>query len=264
MWEDAKGQIEVSLKIAFTGKGGVGKTTLASLFIRVLSKDEAVLAVDCDPDANLGRALGFKDAEKIRPIVNMKEMIADRMGIKDGDKSFYQLNPKIDDIPDSYSKNNGNIKLIVMGAVEEGGSGCMCPESAFVKSLISHLILRRNEHVVMDMEAGVEHLGRGTAGSCDFVITVCEPTHNSVETAKRIEGFAKDIGVRKIYAVGNKIRSASDRIFLEKALGEIRLLESVEFSDEFLETCKENAPDLVSEDVVLKIKTIRRLLEEET
>ena len=149
------------MKVAFTGKGGVGKTTLAGFFIRSLSSGgKEVLAVDCDPDANLARALGFRDFDKITPIVDMEDMINERMGIKNGQKSFFKLNPKIDDIPDKFSRTKENVKLIVMGTVDKGGEGCMCPESTFLKTLLSHLVLKRDEHMVMDMEAGIEHFGR--------------------------------------------------------------------------------------------------------
>src|SRR3989338_3464783 len=215
------------MKVGFSGKGGAGKTTLASLFIQALSKDgREILAVDCDPDSNLGRALGFKDAEKLKPIVEMKDMINERMGIKNGDKTFYKLNPKIDDIPEKFARNKGNIKLIVMGTVEQGDSGCMCPESAFIKSLLAHLILKRDEHLVMDMEAGVEHLGRGTAGSCDFLLVVVEPSLNSIGTAKKIKNLAKEIGIRKIYAIGNKTKNKEEAKFIARNLGDIKLIDT--------------------------------------
>ncbi|MFH1753273.1 MAG: AAA family ATPase, partial [Candidatus Omnitrophota bacterium] len=167
------------MKIALAGKGGTGKTTLSALLIqRLAQKDKGVLAVDCDPDSNLGIALGFQGVEKITPIIKMEELIKERMGVS-ADGTLFKLNPKIDDIPDKFSKKSGNIKLIVMGAVKKGGSGCVCPENAFVKNLIEHLVLRRGEDVVMDMEAGVEHFGRGTAQSCDSVLVVVEPSRKS-------------------------------------------------------------------------------------
>jgi len=252
------------MKIAFTGKGGVGKTTLASLFIQALSKAEKeVLAVDCDPDSNLARTLGFKDADKITPIANMEDMINERMGVEKGNKSFFKLNPKIDDIPEKFSKNKGNIKLIVMGAVEKGGEGCMCPENAFVKNLLNHLILKKNEHLIMDMEAGVEHFGRGTASSCDFVLVVVEPSVNSIETAKKISSFAKDIGIKKIYAIGNKVRSEEDTEFIKKELKSIRLIETIEFDKNFLAWGKGNATAAIPEKISKKLKDIKGILEED-
>jgi len=185
------------MKIAFTGKGGVGKTTLAGIFIQKLAEDgKEILAVDCDPDSNLARILGFDTSDSITPIVYMKDMINERMGVDEANKTFFKLNPKIDDIPDKFSRAKANIKLIVMGAVEKGGDGCMCPENSFTKSLLRHLMLKRGEHVVMDMEAGLEHFGRGTASACDAVLAVCEPSLNSIETVKKIAVVSKDIGVK--------------------------------------------------------------------
>lgn len=253
------------MKVAFTGKGGVGKTTLASLFIRALSQDgKEVLAVDCDPDSNLGRTLGFEGADTITPIVHMKEMIHERMGVKEDDKTFYKLNPKIDDIPDKFSQHKGNIKLIVMGTVEGGDTGCMCPENTFVKNLIRHLILRKGEHLVMDMEAGVEHFGRGTAGACDFVLTVVEPSLNSIATAKKISGFAKDIGIKKVYAIGNKIRSGKDTGFIKDTLGGIKVIETIDFDAGFLEWGKGTNERKVPKQIGKRLEHIKRTLQEES
>lgn len=252
------------MKVAFTGKGGVGKTTLASLFIHVLSKDgKEVLAADCDPDSNLARSLGFRDADKITPIAHMKDLINERMGVQEGNKTFYKLNPKIDDIPSKFSRDRGNIKLIVMGAVKEAGSGCMCPENAFIKNLLNHLILKKGEHLVMDMEAGVEHIGRATAGSCDFVLTVVEPSINSVKTAKNISSHAKGLGMKKIYAVGNKIRRKKDKEFIKKELGSLKLIESIDYDESFLDFDKEKSIENVSEKVSSTMNNIKKFLEED-
>jgi CO dehydrogenase maturation factor len=252
------------MKVAFTGKGGVGKSTLASLFARALAQDgQEVLTVDCDPDSNLGRLLGFKDADKITPIAQMEELINERMGVDKGSKSFFKLNPRIDDIPDKFSRNKGNIKLIVMGVVEKGGNGCMCPESTFIKNLLGHLILKRDEHLVMDMEAGVEHFGRGTAQSCDFVLVVVEPSLNSIQTAKKISGFAGDIGIKRVYALGNKIRKSEDSEFIKKKLGNIKLIESVGFEQSLLSWDKIEAVLRAPDKISAKLKKIKHFLEGE-
>ena len=250
------------MKVAFTGKGGVGKTTLASLFVRSLSSGgKEVLAVDCDPDSNLARALGFRDHDKITPIVHMEDMINERMGIQKGQKSFFKLNPKIDDIPEKFSKTRENIKLIVMGTVNKGGEGCMCPESTFLKTLLSHLVLKRDEHMVMDMEAGIEHLGRGTAEGCDFVLVVVEPSINSIGTAKNIRSFAKDIGIKKVYAVGNKIRKAADIDFIKKNLEGIKLAGQVSFDEGFPERDKLGPDAPVPEKINSEISDMKKFLE---
>ena len=249
------------MKIAFAGKGGTGKTTLSALFIqRLAEKDNGVLAVDCDPDSNLGIALGFQDADKIIPIIKMEKLIKERMDIS-VDGTLFKLNPKIDDIPDKFSKKNGNIKLIVMGAVKKGGSGCVCPENAFVKNLIEHLVLKRGEDVVMDMEAGVEHFGRGTAQSCDSVLVVVEPSRKSIESAKRITKLAKDLGIKNIFAIANKVRSDKDREFIEEGLGkDLETIEAVPFSQDILETDKTGKIINVSVDIINKIKAIDSFL----
>lgn len=252
------------MKIAFAGKGGVGKTTLAGSFIKMLAKDgKEVLAVDCDPDSNLARTLGFGDGGNITPIAHMEDMINERMGVTPGNRSFFKLNPKIDDIPDTFALSKGNIKLIVMGAVEEGGSGCMCPENTFVKNLLSHLILKRGEHMVMDMEAGVEHLGRGTAESCNFVLMVVDPSLNSIGTAKKIYRFAKDIGIKKVYAIGNKVRDEGDKGFIEKELGEIKLIDAIEFDEDLLELDKTKDFSRVSDKLSVRLEKVHQFLKED-
>ena len=252
------------MKIAFTGKGGVGKTTLAGLFIRVLSMEGTeVLAVDCDPDSNLGRVLGFEGADKITPIVQMEEMINERMGVEKGKKSFYKLNPKIDDIPDKFSKTKDNVKLIVMGAVKQGGSGCMCPENSFIKNLLSHVVLNTGEHIVMDMEAGLEHFGRGTAESCDFVLAVVEPSVNSIQTAKNINKLAANLRIKKVYALGNKVRGSQDADFIKKELGDIKLIGTIDFDESVLAHDKEKNVSSVSEKTMGKIIKLKEALEED-
>lgn len=253
------------MKIAFTGKGGVGKTTLAGLFIRALSMEGTeVLAVDCDPDSNFGRVLGFESADKITPIIQMEEMINERMGVEKGKKSFYKLNPKIDDIPERFSKTRDNVKLIVMGAVKRGGSGCMCPENSFIKNLLNHIVLNTGEHIVMDMEAGLEHFGRGTAGSCDFVLAVVEPSVNSIQTAKNINKLAANLKIKKVYALGNKVRGPQDVDFIKKELGEIKLIGAIDFDESILLRDKEKNVSSVSEKTMEKIIRLKKVLEEDS
>ena len=249
------------MKIAFAGKGGTGKTTLSSLFIRALAeKDKEVLAVDCDPDSNLGLALGFKDADKIVPIIKMEALIRERMNVS-GDGSFFKLNPKIDDIPEKFSRRKGNIKLIVMGGIKKGGSGCACPENAFVKTLIEHLTLKMDEDMVMDMEAGVEHFGRGTAEACDSVVIVIEPSQKSLDSARRINKLAGDLKIKSVYAIANKIRSQADKDFILKGLkGELELIGDVPFNQDMLEMDKTGDLSGLSEDFVKKIRSIKEFL----
>ena len=174
------------MKIAITGKGGVGKTTFCSILARLYAEEgRKVLAVDVDPDANLGLALGFPQEElkQIVPISKMKEMVAERTCSKDESFSkMFTLNPKVDDIPDKYAKEHNGVRLLTLGTVDVGGSGCVCPEHVLLKRLIMHLVLRSDEVVILDMEAGIEHLGRGTAEGGDDFIVVIEPGARSIQT----------------------------------------------------------------------------------
>ena len=206
------------MKLAISGKGGVGKTTFAALLIKTLSEQgKRVLAIDADPDANLATALGIPHPESIAPISDMKELIEERTGAKVGSLgSFFKLNPKVDDLPETLSVEVDHIKFMRLGGVKKGGGGCICPTSTLLKALIAHILLARDEVVVMDMEAGIEHLGRGTAAATDRLIVVVEPGRRSVETAQNIRRLAEEIGLTRISLVGNKIRGESDQAFLEK------------------------------------------------
>lgn len=210
----------VFMKIAISGKGGVGKTTLSAFIVKAFSdRGNTVLAIDADPDANLASALGFEHPEEALPISEMKELIGERTESQPGSYgTFFKLNPHVSDLPEKLSLKKGNIRLMVMGGVKKGGGGCICPESVMLKTLISHLILARNEVVVLDMEAGIEHLGRGTASAVDKLIVVVEPGKRSIETANHIQALAKDIGLKNIALVGNKIRGDHDREFLQNQL----------------------------------------------
>ncbi len=151
------------MKIAISGKGGVGKTTFAALLIKNLSEmGHKVLAIDADPDANLATALGIDHAEKIVPISEMKDLVEERTGAKPGSiGQMFKLNPKVDDLPDALSYKLDGIKFMRLGGITKGGGGCICPESTLLKALVTHLVLLRDEDLVMDMEAGIEHLGQG-------------------------------------------------------------------------------------------------------
>jgi CO dehydrogenase maturation factor len=225
------------MKIAVSGKGGVGKTTFSSLLIRSLNDNgKHVLAIDADPDANLAAAVGIENAEDIAPIAEMKELIFERTGAKPGTiGGFFSLNPKVDDLPDALSARLGNIKLMRLGGVKKGGAGCICPESTLLKALVMHVVLARDEVVVMDMEAGIEHLGRGTAQSVDKLIVVVEPGRRSIETAGHIKQLAAEIGLSNIAVVGSKIRGPKDEEFLRKHLDGFEMLGFLPYDDALIQ-----------------------------
>jgi CO dehydrogenase maturation factor len=215
-------------KIAITGKGGVGKTTLTSLLAYIYTeRGQRVLAIDADPNANLASALGLPAdvAAQIAPIAEMEELIYERTGAKPGVYGgFFKLNPRVDDIPDRFSAEWRGVRLLVMGTIKGGGTGCVCPESALLKNLVTHLLLQRTEVIILDMEAGIEHLGRGTAGAVDAMIVVVEPGQRSLQTARTISRLAADIGIEQVYVVGNKVRSQADRDFVTESLPSFKIL----------------------------------------
>ena len=185
------------MKVAITGKGGVGKTTFASTLCRLYAAEgRNVLAADVDPDANLGLALGLTEEEvnAIVPVSKMKELAKERTAANESN-TFYKLNPEVSDLPDKLSRDVNGVKLLVMGTVDTGGSGCVCPEHVMLKAILSKLVFRKDDVVVMDMEAGLEHLGRGTASVMDQFIVVIEPGARSIQTYERVKQLAGDIGV---------------------------------------------------------------------
>jgi CO dehydrogenase maturation factor len=214
------------MKIAISGKGGVGKTTLASLLSKVFAEGGySVIAIDADPNSNLAATLGIPNPDDITPISEMSALIEERTGAKPGKTgSFFKVNPKVDDLPEKYSFKYNGIRLMVMGRIKQGGTGCYCPENALLQALVTHLLLGRDEVVILDMEAGVEHLGRATAKAVDRLIVVVEPGRRSVETARRIKKLAEEIGLHNIAAVGSKVRSQSEREFLTSSLPDFEFL----------------------------------------
>lgn len=227
------------MKLAITGKGGVGKTTLASLLARLYAAEgKAVLAIDANPDANLAMALGLpqEEARRITPIAEMKDLIEERTGAKPGTSApYFKLNPRVDDIPERFSAKMDGIRLLLMGTVKTGGSGCMCPESALLRNLMNHLLLRESDVVIMDMDAGVEHLGRGTAQAMDALIIVVEPGRRSIQTAEAIRNLARDMGMNRSYVVGSKTTGVSDRQFIIDSMPDFEVLGFINYSQKIIE-----------------------------
>ena len=216
------------MKIAISGKGGVGKTTLSALLAQVYADSgRDVLAVDADPSPCLAGALGFSEEQmsQLSPISEMDALIEERTGAKPGTTGgFFTLNPRVDDIPDRFSISHRGVRLLEMGAVDIGGTGCICPESAMLKTLFMHLLFRKDDVLILDMYAGVEHLGRATVDFVDAMLVVVEPTRRSIGTATQIKKLANDIGLSGLWLVGNKVRNEADADFLASASPDLPLL----------------------------------------
>jgi CO dehydrogenase maturation factor len=208
------------MKIALSGKGGVGKTTLTALLARqAATRGHPVLVIDADPNPNLHIALGLPSAPPA--LVGMKDLIEERLGSLEG---FFRLNPRVDDIPERFSYEDRGVRLLVMGSIGAGGGGCACPQSAFLRNLLLHVMLERSEWVFIDCEAGLEHLGRATSRGADALLIVVEPSQSSLETAHRIQQLAADIDLTRILVVGNKVRDAEERELIERGMRGLKVV----------------------------------------
>lgn len=226
-------------KIAVTGKGGVGKTSFVSLVAYVLAdQGQKVYAIDADPNATLAQALGFPPelAAQITPIVEMADLIEERTGARPGEYGrMFKLNPRVDDIPSRFSVAHRGVHLLQMGTVRGAGAGCVCPENAILKTLVTYLLLREQETVILDMVAGLEHLGRGTAGAVDVMFIVVEPGSRSLQTARTIAQLARELGIERLWAIGNKVRNARDKAFIRDNLDGLEVAGMLPYSDQAIE-----------------------------
>jgi CO dehydrogenase maturation factor len=238
----------MALKVAFCGKGGVGKTTVAALYIRKLAASGIrVVAVDADPVPNLAAALGFPRDLRLEPLSALRDLVEERTGAQPGWGTLFRLNPRVDDLPERLGATAGNVRLLVMGTVDKGGSGCVCPESVMLKALVSHLLLQPDQAVVLDMEAGVEHLGRGTAAAVDRMIAVVDGGQRSHEAARKIRALAADLGVTSLSVIVNRVRSAAEAAQVREALPEMEFLGALPWDPAILDADRSGTqpyPDL--------------------
>ncbi len=244
------------MKIAISGKGGVGKSTLAAaLAVLLARRGNKVLAIDADADANLAAALGVKNSEqnKIIPISKQAELIEERTGAKVKQYGqMFKLNPEVDDIAAKYATSINGVSLLVLGAVEQGGGGCACPESVLLRALVTDLILYKKEALIMDMEAGVEHLGRATVKGVDVLIIVVEPGQHSIDSTNKIIRMASEIGLTRVKLVANKVDGIEDQQFITNAFPNTEIIGFIPFSKEIGKADRSGkcVIDCVSKDIV--------------
>jgi len=197
------------MKIAVSGKGGVGKTLVAGTLARLFAKDGyKVLAIDNDSAMNLSYTLGIDEEtkSKIVPISEMKEMIQERTNVPGAGSGVYNINPEVADIPDRYKvKGPNGLELLVLGGIQEPATGCLCPENALIRTLLYNLFVKRDEVVIVDFEAGLEHLGRGTAKGIDVMLVVSEPSQKALDLSSKIIQLSKKLGIINIYLIANKL-----------------------------------------------------------
>ena len=240
------------MKIAISGKGGVRKTTLSACLAKYYAnKGYKVIAVDADPDANLASALGldYEAASKIVPLTEMKDLIEERTGAKSGEYgSYFKLNPKVEDIPQKFGIDVDGVRLLVAGTIRAGGSGCYCPENILLKRLFKHLVVDREEIVILDMEAGIEHLGRGTCENMDILIVVIEPGLRSIQTARSVKKMSLDLGIKSVYIVINKIKNTDELELLKNNLKDFKVLGELPYSEKVRESDLRNYSPCVSDD----------------
>lgn len=251
------------MKIAVSGKGGVGKTlvsgTLASFFAQ---KGFKVMAIDADPSPNLALTLGIsvEEANMIVPISENAELLESKT--KTDFPGVFKLHFTVDDIiEDNGMKSPYGVNLLVMGTVKSAGSGCACGANAVVRELLRYLIVDRDEIVVVDMEAGVEHMGRGTASQVDIMIIVADSSRKSLEIAKKLSGFAHQAGINNVFVVGNRVRDPEEKElitdFTEK--NGLPLLALIPYDDIIVKADRVGEPPLKYAETSESVKAIQMI-----
>lgn len=204
-----------------------------------------VYAVDADPDVSLGATLGLpaQALSSLRPIIEMKKLIDERAG---GGGVFFTLNPKVDDLIDDFTIKQDKIRFLRMGAIKQGGTSCYCKENSFLYAVLGNLLLDKDDVVVLDMSAGIEHLTRGTARGVDLMIIVTEPTRVSVATAKVVQDLANELKIRNIKILVNKVRTEKEKEFVRSQFTDRELLGMIPFDEEVLENALEEKSGLLA------------------
>jgi len=254
------------MKIAISGKGGVGKTTLAGVMARILAEEgRKVLAIDADPDSNLASAIGLpKEAlAKLSPIASMTSMIEERTGSKKGSfGTMFKLNPKVDDIPEEMGVTHQGVRLLLLGCIPQGGGGCFCAENVLLKNLVRHLLVQEGEVLIIDMEAGLEHLGRGSTGYVDALIIVVEPGQRAINTARQVKKLGEDLHIKRIMIVGSKVTSDEDKRIIEENLADFPMLGHMSFNPKVLQADREGrSPYDLDDRIKEEVKAILAELE---
>ncbi|MHB0999141.1 MAG: ATP-binding protein [Armatimonadota bacterium] len=259
----------MALKLAVSGKGGVGKSTLSGTLARLFAADgRRVLAVDADPDANLASALGFPPElrDKVHTIAQERELVEERTGAKAQEfGQIFSINPDVRGIAEQYAVNHAGVDLLVMGAVQRAGGGCACPESVLLKSLIRHLVIKSDEVVILDMEAGIEHLGRSTAMGVDVMLAVVEPGQRSVETARRVQEMSAGIGIKRFAVVINKSTSPEeDLAWVAEEFGADAVIGVIPFDRKFGQADRtgKSLVDIGDDNLLVPFRSIKTVLEE--
>ena len=240
------------MKIAVSGKGGVGKTTVAANLIYLFAKNGFnVFAVDADPDASLGLTLGM-DPQKLAsltPLVDMKEVIEQKSG---GKGAFYNLDPDVEDVVDNYSLQQDRVKFLIMGGIKQGGSACYCRENSFLNAVLNSLLLDKEEVVVLDMSAGIEHLTRGTARGVDFMLVVTEPTRTSIKTAGLVKQLSSELGIKNVKILGNKVRKDEEKKYLTENFSPDEIIGILPFEEKVWEKSMVDLPNHFEEESMPK------------
>lgn len=255
--------VKQGIKIAIGGKGGVGKTTVCAVLAQLFAESGFdVLVIDADPDANLASALGVASEQSPEPLINMKDLIAERTGTgKDAIGAYFKLNPKVSDLPEKYWHESNGLKLLVLGAITQAGSGCACPEGVFLKALLRHTILQRQEMVLVDLAAGVEFMGRASVQGIDALILVVEPGGRSIETANNMAKMGRELGIECVAAIANKITETSQKDTIISQLQNVDLLGNLQYSRALQQADLGRAPVLGADaEITNELKQVKNQL----